>query len=399
MPSTQGDDDRATDSTNAITKGERCGETDPESALYPHERLSPMATVIETPKATTGTKPKQELPKDKARRALKPSIGMPKKKANSGVKPKEALPSLVAEIRELQRQRVTTQKSRIMIDNRLTATVATASGYHAGMEEDERGKRFGDAKKLIREVQGDSKVETDVVHALAPLIEACSVSIDGFHATEKAYEKEMEKLAKQLPVAKWMALTDQRGFGWLSLAIIIGESGDLSNYANPGKLWRRMGCAPVESKGKTFMPSTWRSRKKHNGGLSAAEWEEAGYCPRRRSVMFVISESLMKGNGAREATETRKALPIGPYARRYATKKAEAIARKDPEWTPTCPTCKGTCIAKSGDPCKKCLGRGVMVMRPHLHGMLLMGKRLLRELWTEWVFQVDGIEPEPWTGG
>ena len=338
-----------------------------------------MSTVVEAP-ATSNDKPQC------------------KKKARTAMKPIGGLPSLIAEIRELQRQRVTTQKSRIMIDNRLTATVATASGYHAGMEEDERAKWFVAAKKVIREVQGDCSSETDA-WPLAPLILACSVSIEGFYATEKAYEKEMEKLAKQLPVAKWMALTDQRGFGWLSLAIIIGEVGDLSNYANPGKLWRRMGCAPFESKGKTFMPSTWRSRKKHNGGLSSAEWEELGYCPRRRSVMFVIAESLMKGNGARDATETRKALPSGPYAERYATKKAEAIARKDPEWTPDCTTCKGTGKAKSGDGCKKCSGRGVMVMRPHLHGMLLMGKRLLRELWTEWVFQVDGIEPEPWTGG
>jgi hypothetical protein len=358
-----------------------------------------MATVTETPMAKPPLKPRDAVPKDKAIPCLKPKTEVPKKKANDPVKPTTPVPSLVADIRELQRQRVTTQKSRIMIDNRLTATVATASGYHAGMEEDERARWFGDAKKLIREVQGESAIETGPRDALAPLIQACSVSIEGFHATEKAYEREMGKLSKQLPVAKWMALTDQRGFGWLSLAIIIGEVGDLSNYDNPGKLWRRMGCAPFESKGKTFMPSTWRSRKKHNGGLSAAEWEELGYCPRRRSVMFVISESLLKGNGARKATETHGAIYAGPYARRYATKKAEAIARKDPEWTPDCTTCKGTGTAKSGDGCKKCSGRGVMVMRPHLHGMLLMGKRLLRELWTEWVFQVDGIEPEPWTGG
>lgn len=364
----------------------------------PKEQQRPKYSETDSP-AISAVKPIADVPKSKASAVVKPITPLPKKKAIAEMKPTVILPSLIADIRELQRQRVTTQKSRIMIDNRLTATVAVASGYHAGMEEDERAKWFGDAKKLIRVVQGEAKCETDGMIALAPLIRACSVAIEGFYATEKAYEKQMEKLAKQLPVTKWMGLTDQRGFGWLSLAIIIGEVGDLSNYANPGKLWRRMGCAPFESKGKTFMPSTWRSRKKHNGGLSSAEWEELGYCPRRRSVMFVISESLLKGNGARDATETHGAMPAGPYAERYATKKAEAIARKDPEWTPDCTTCKGTGKAKSGDDCKKCSGRGVMVMRPHLHGMLLMGKRLLRELWTEWVYVVDGIEPEPWTGG
>jgi len=315
----------------------------------------------------------------------------------------DGLPTLIAEIREMQRQRRTLQKSRIMISNRLTANVATHAGYHASMEDDERLKRFAKAKKVITAVQGETTDETDTPSALTALITAATHGIDGFFTMEKGIEKEMEKAAKKLPIAKWQAHYNQRGFGLLSLAIIIGEAGDLSNYDNPGKLWRRMGCAPIESKGKLLMPSTWRSRKKHNGGLTSAEWEEAGYCPRRRSVMYVIGESLLKGNGPREAREAtaerpaRKALPAGPYATRYATKKAEAIARNDPDWTPACQTCKGSGKGKSGAECKKCSGRGYMVMRPHLHGMLLASKLLLRELWAEWRWVVDGIEPEPWT--
>jgi hypothetical protein len=363
-----------------------------------------MATVVDRPaktkRAKVQVKPSAPLPATpKATGPLKPKKAMPTDKTRSNVKPIVLLSSLVADLRELQRQRVTTQKSRIMIDNRLTATVATANGYHAGMEEDERGRRFGDAKKLIREVQGQCDSETEFGLALAPLILSASVAIDGFHAMEKAYEKEMEKLAKQLPVAKWQSLTDQRGFGLLSLAIIIGEAGDLSNYDNPGKLWRRMGCAPFESKGKMLMPSTWRSRKKHNGGLSSAEWEEAGYCPRRRSVVYVLVDSLMKGNSARKATDTKPAMPAGPYVLRYKKKKQEAIDRNDPDWTPNCTTCKGSGENKAGGECSKCSGRGYMVMRPHLHGLLLAGKLLLRELWIEWRLQADGIEPEPWTGG
>jgi len=37
-----------------------------------------------------------------------------------------------------------------------------------------------------------------------------------------------------------------------------------------------------------------------------------------------------------------------------------------------------------------------MVIRPHRHGMLVMGKLLLKNLWIEWLRVVDGIEPEPW---
>ena len=67
-----------------------------------------MATVTETPKARTAVKPKETLPRPKASMALKPTSSMPKKKARESVMPKVDLPSLIAEIRELQRQRVTT---------------------------------------------------------------------------------------------------------------------------------------------------------------------------------------------------------------------------------------------------------------------------------------------------
>ena len=40
------------------------------------------------------------------------------------------------------------------------------------------------------------------------------------------------------------------------------------------------------------MGATWKSK----GGLSAAEWEEFGYSPRRRSVAFVFGENLVKLN-------------------------------------------------------------------------------------------------------
>jgi len=352
-----------------------------------------MATVIEAP---LSGEPEEQ---PKASETLKPNFCVPSEQASDVVKPETALSAMIADLYELQRERRTTQKSRIMIGNRLVATVATAKGYHASMEEKERGKRFDEASKLIRRVQSGKDIEDDKDRVcLSHMIQSCSVAVDGFYLTEKAYEKEMEKIAKQLPVAKWMALTDQRGFGWLSLGIIIGETGDLSNYANPGKLWKRMGCAPIISKGQTRMPSSWKSRKKENGGLTSAEWEKNGYCPRRRSVMYVISESLLKGNGARAATEKTKALPAGPYRLRYDDKKAEVIARGDPKWTPVCKKCDGTGQAKSGGDCSYCSGRGKMVMRPHMHGMLLASKRLLRELWTEWVWAVDGYEPEPWSG-
>lgn len=147
--------------------------------------------------------------------------------------------------------------------------------------------------------------------------------------------KAMAKLAKQLPVADWVER--QRGFGIGNFARIIGETGDLSLYANPAKVWKRLGLAPFKGQA----PSTW----KRKGGLSAEEWTALGYCPRRRAVCYVVSECLLKGNGS-----------DGRYRQRYDQAK-ERFAAAHPDEKP---------------------------IHCHKHAMLLMVKMLVRDLWVVW---------------
>lgn len=295
------------------------------------------------------------------------------RKANPQMKPNVSVPQVCDQLRELQRQRICNLKSRIMICNRLVATVATASGYNAGMEEKERLDRFKQASETIAAVL-EGEYEN---HACAGIIQATGVAIDGFDRMVKGYEKAMVKLAKQLPSAAWVAEPAQRGFGILSLAIIVGECGDLDNYANPAKVWRRMGCAPYQSDGKTLMPATWRGGKE--GKLSAEEWEDVGYSPRRRSIAFLIGEGLCKQNGGdrRDDTDTGAAAngnggtdepqgetekaAVGPYRLRYDETKAK-VQREHPDYPK---------------------------LRCHRHGMLLATKLLLKNLWIDWT----GEEP------
>jgi hypothetical protein len=248
-----------------------------------------------------------------------------------------------------------------MIANRLTAAVATAAGYHGGMEEKERERRFKEAGEVIAGVKSGSRPE---IGSQSGLILATLPAIDGFDAMVKGFEKAMEKLAKQLPVATWLALPAQRGFGLLSLAKVVGECGDLSNYAAPGKLWKRMGCAPFESQGRNLMPSTWRNTKP---GLSADEWTEIGYSPRRRSIAYLIGEGLVKQNfvsgGTGEMEPETDGLCAGPYRSRYDQTKAK-LAAAHPDYKP---------------------------LRCHLHGMLLATKLLLKNLWIEWTNGGDPI--------
>ena len=131
-----------------------------------------------------------------------------------------------------------------------------------------------------------------------------------------------------------MLFRSTRGFGFLGLAQIIGEAGDLANYANPAKLWRRMGLAPFGGKS----PSMWR----REGGLTAGDWENIGYSPRRRSVMFVLGDSMIKASG--------------PYRELYLGRKAQEIAK-----APDLPA-----------------------MAHHRRAQRYMEKRLLLELWKSW---------------
>jgi hypothetical protein len=240
------------------------------------------------------------------------------------------------ELQSLQRRRVSVMKFRIAIGNQLRATVATSLGYFGGMEEKDREAAWTKAAEVIEQIDaGDDTICDSDRSCVSSIILITQSTREGLDAEDKLLCKAIEKQAAQLPVAKWVE--GVRGFGLKSLGTIIGETGDLSLYANPAKVWKRLGLAPFNGK----MPSTWRSGKE--GKLSSEEWSAIGYSPRRRSVMYVIGESLVKQND-------------GDYRKRYDEAKA-AIAAAHPDYS------KGRC---------------------HNHGMLLCVKRLVRDLWKQW---------------
>lgn len=299
---------------------------------------------------------------------------------------------VIKEISNLQRRRTRLMKTRNMNSNRLEAVVASDLGYHSGMKESDRKKLFTEARKVIKGVEDD---KTD--YHYADVVQAHLQAIACFERPMADVTKSMEDLAQQLPVADWVRQPEQKGFKWLFLAIVIGETGDLANYANPAKVWRRMGCAPFTFDGKTQMGATWKSGK--YGKLTSEAWSEFGYSPRRRSIAYQIGANFMmqnftkngKGNGDRiVVTEAASANPsragdhtlatestgagsnggkgpgdnisatdaqvAGPYRRRYDQAKAIMHAHH-PDYPP---------------------------QRCHLHGMLLATKLLLKNLWIEW---------------
>lgn len=149
-------------------------------------------------------------------------------------------------------------------------------------------------------------------------------------------EKEMVKAARKLPVYEWQKSV--HGFGEKALAIIVGETGNLSRYDHEDKLKKRLGLAPYS--GKAF--STWRK----GGGLSADEWTDAGYAPKRRAEIHAVMEPLF-----RHQTVTQ-----GVYRVAYDRRRAHT-AETHPDWKP---------------------------IQSHMDGLRIMTQRLVTDLWSEW---------------
>lgn len=127
--------------------------------------------------------------------------------------------------------------------------------------------------------------------ATFPIIEAR----DCIERHRKAVEKRLAKLAASLPIAEFIKTDQMRGVGIGSLAAVIGEAGDLGAYANPAKLWKRMGLA--------VMPD---GRQRRIAGAAALLH---GYSPRRRSVMWNIGDCIVKAGGPlRQLYDERKAV-------------------------------------------------------------------------------------------
>ena len=291
-----------------------------------------------------------------------------------------------------QRRRVSLIKMRVRINNAMIMSVAEFLGYHGSMEKCERADYIAQASEHCKQVM-DGKLSSQ----MSGTIEYCHQSMQGFEDLEDTITKGMTGLARHLPCFEWSQDKDQRGFGPTSLAVVIGETGNLSLYPNFRHVWKRLGLAPYEYKGQTKMGSTWKSSKP---SLPGEEWTKFGYSPRRRSIAYLISENLVKLNiitqgykddkGAKRkktADDPVVVLWKGPYRQKYEEAKQQAKLNH-PEWV-KCEKCNGTKKTPSGKKCDGCLGKGEKMKRCDLHGRLLATKLLIKYLWCNWR---DGVK-------
>lgn len=265
---------------------------------------------------------------------------------------------IVDQIRAWHRKRCFAMETRKRADLSLGSSLRSWLGWRKDLPDEDR-KRIADlAGKLIACGEKVAKgkphdlSDTEEFKEYEAIILVAINSRAPTDAFEKIATKEMERLAKSLPV--WERFGEGvRGFGPGSLAVIIGEAGDLSNYSTHSKLWKRMGLAVMDGV--------------RQGGLKKTSgkelWIEHGYSPIRRSRMWNIGDTLMKGN------------KDGPYRSAYLARKQYERERAE---------ASGLIVAPSAKiPAKR---RGEFMSDGHIHlrAQRYMEKRLLRDLWQAW---------------
>lgn len=240
---------------------------------------------------------------------------------------------------ELQNRRKDYIKTINANTNRARAFVRRATGWNPNEDEASREKVNAKAAKIVAAAFAGKGCE---VPEVAMDLEVIFQSIEPLQKTRDGIEKEMKRIVKRLPIWKDFA-EGVRGLGDLGLAVIIAECGNLTNYSNPAKVWKRLGLAPVERNGVSMAASNWRKK----GGLTAEDWIAIGYSPRRRAEIFAcVGDPLFRA----------QSVTVGPYRVAY-DRRRQRTEKTHPDWT-----------------------------AGHSHGdaIRIMTKELLRDLWCAW---------------
>jgi hypothetical protein len=264
--------------------------------------------------------------------------------------------AVCAEIRYQYRQRNYAMEQRKRADLALGSFLRLMLGWSLNADKETNDAARDRAAELIAIGEGVAKKGAAPGEDAADFIEwrdVIAASIEArkpFDKIEAVTTKRMEELARQLPVwVEWGA--DVRGFGARSLAVIVGEAGDLSNYPKKGHLWKRMGLAVIDGVRQGGLAKT----------AGAEAWIEHGYNRERRSRMFVIGDTLVKGGDEYRAVY---------------------LARKEYERSRA--TAAGLIVAPAAKiPAKR---KDEFISDGHIHRMAqrYMEKRLLRDLWQAW---------------
>jgi Transposase IS116/IS110/IS902 family len=225
-------------------------------------------------------------------------------------------------IRGLHRQRRFAMKVQQKLDRSLESFLRiNATAWNPNAEDADREKANREVKDLIKRIRAGEQ------HEFTTAVVTTDRAREPADEMREVNEKAMERAAKKLPVYPW--LENIRGAGALGLATIIAETGDLSNYDTPAKLWKRLGYAPFDGHaGSTWKRETWRPR-----ALSSEEWIENPFSGERYALMTQIATWLVNAQwiGAAKAGNG-EGKPNGHYGEIYA-KRRDQTKVSHSDWT------------------------------------------------------------------
>ena len=270
----------------------------------------------------------------------------------------ENVAQLVERIRSHHRFRKQGMKLQQKIDRSMESFIRiNCTGWHPDLEEKELEKFNKEVQAIIKRARAGEGPEM-----IVEMVRSHDAARAPADKLRKEHEIAMEKLAKRLPIYKWVESV--RGAGALGFATIIAETGPLDNYANPQKVWKRLGYAPYEGHaGSTWKRTSWRPR-----ALSSEEWIAAPFSGSRYGQMFQIASWLVTAQWIGAAKSgTGEGQPNGPYGEIYAARRKHTAATH-PDWTKR---------------------------HSHMDGLRVTMKMFLLDLWRVW----NGKEPRMALGG
>lgn len=236
-------------------------------------------------------------------------------------------------IRPYHRQQRFMVKMQSRIDRSVEAYIRVyVFGFSPDLPEAERKEISKKTKALVKHCRAGTAPEE--LSAITEMVLASDMSRAQWDKLRADRERAMQKLAKQLPAAEFVANTP--GVGLLGLAQIVGEAGDLSNYAIVSKLWKRLGLAPYQGFAmSTWMRETWRPR-----AITQAEWNDESLGLFWKSERYAIMAQIAQWLWVKQWTGKEKAppdgMPNGPYGEIYARRRAHTSFTHAGEdaWTP-----------------------------------------------------------------
>lgn len=284
-------------------------------ATLPSPAPIAVAAMLDVPKGQTRVSAQQPNASESAKGAMPKGQRNPADHSHS-----------IATLRELHRKRQDFHRS----EKSLTLQVKAICRRLCAGDKDEADKLYTAMSKGAED--GQAMVAKDWTE---PFIQARSI----LEGNRKQVEKDMAKVAKTLPVAEWV--DGIKGFGVGSLAAVIGEAGDLSNYPTHSHLWKRLGLAVIDGGRQRLVPG--------------ADALVHGYSPSRRSVVWNIGQCVFKSQSQRVDKETGEVkIEAGEYRKVYDARKEYEMDRVET---------KG---------------------HAHNRATRYMEKKLMRDLWKAW---------------